>query len=143
MNEAPSPPLTLDGVGRQVFRKNPSQFPAHWAESMEPLPSEVLRPLRDARDGRCSIRKRLARLDEAAFQLSVREQHHKAWSASVDDRMDRCGMEFVDRSDPLQCAAFLARIDRKALTKRQALEVAIEVAKLEIQRLREELGHGH
>ena len=142
MGEAPMPRPTAGGVGRQVFQKIPSQIPTHWLEAIEPLPSEVLRPLRDARDARCSVRRRLARLDEAAFQLGVREEHHKAWSASVDDRMDRCGMEYVDRSDPLQCAAFLARIDRKALTKRQALEVAIEVAKLEIQRLREELGHG-
>src|SRR5690349_21790345 len=103
--------------GRVELQNIPSQIPARWLEAMEPLPSEVLRPLRDARDNRMKLPRRSAALAEARNQLSIREAHHRQWSASVDERMDRCGMEYVDKLDQLQVAAFLARIDRKALNK--------------------------
>jgi hypothetical protein len=98
--------------------------------------------LRHARNQRSKPFRRAAALDEARHQLSIREAHHRQWSASVDERMAERGAETVDKFNPLQAAAFLARIDRKALTKRQCLDVAMEVAKLEIARLEQELRHG-
>lgn len=140
--QAPMPPMTVAQGGRPGLQKFPSQIPAHWLEAMEPLPSEVRRALREARDHRRSVCSRAAALDRARHALYVREAHHRQWSASVDARMTHCGVERVDRTNPLQAAAFLARIDRKALTKRQCLDVAIEVAKLEFARLEMELCHG-
>jgi hypothetical protein len=140
--QGPMPPQGGPPGGGLGSPKFPRQIPAHWLEAMEPLPSEVLRPFREARDHRRSVSSRAAALDRARHALSVREAHHRQWSVSVDARMTRCGVERVDRTNPLQAAAFLARIDRKALTKRQCLDVAIEVAKLEFARLEMELGHG-
>lgn len=143
--EAPITPLTQDAAGGQVACKKPGQkFPRRWAEAMDGrLPSQVLRPLRDARSHRLSTANRVAALDAARDALRVREAHHEQWSDSVDQRMDDRGMEYVDHNNALQAAAFLARIGittRAALAKRQETAVAIEVAKLEIQRLEQELG---
>ena len=141
--EAPSPPLSGSADERQAARKNERQFPERWAEAMEgQLPSQVLIPLRRARDRRLSRATRRAALADARHALSVREADHLQWSGSVDDRMDRSGVEYVDPSDPVQAAAFLARIDRKALTKRQRIDVAIEVAKLAIAWIERELADG-
>ncbi|GAB2621325.1 hypothetical protein [Novilysobacter erysipheiresistens] len=141
--EAPMTPAPDAGGGRLGRCEKPSQFPRRWAEAMEGhLPSQVLRPLRDARDRRLSKTNRLAALDSARFALSVRERNWRATDNSLDEMQEKRGVEYVDPSDPAQAAAFVERIDLKALSKSRRIEVAIEVAKLEIERLDKELYRG-
>ena len=128
---------------RQAACKNTQQLPRRWAEAMDgQLPSQVLRPLYRAYDGRGTATTQLAALDEAEAALRRREADHREWSASVDHSMECRGMEYVDHNDPEQAEAFLSRIDRKALNKRQRMHVAIEVAKLVLAKRRKEFADG-
>ena len=142
-DEAHPPRPQGAAVGRQAPYKNTQQLPRRWAEAMDgQLPSQVLRPLYRSYDGRCTTPTKLAALDEAETALRKREADYGVWSADIENAMERRGMEYVDHNDPVQAAAFLERIDRKALTKRQCLDVAIEVAKLVIAQRRKELADG-
>ncbi|RYD60858.1 MAG: hypothetical protein EOP58_15680, partial [Sphingomonadales bacterium] len=115
MTEAPSCPVLSSVGGRQaVYEKShqPREFKPHWLEMMQPLPSQVLRPLRDARDARLSIHRRRIRLDHARHELRIYAGNMKPWMDDVYAMMDRRGRAFVDPNNPLQAAAFLARLSK-------------------------------
>ena len=59
--------------------------------------------------------------------------------------LDRRGIEYVDATDPEQAAAFVEAITPagiKALDKRQRAAAAIAYARITLEWLERELGHG-
>jgi hypothetical protein len=106
---------------------------------MDPLPGEVLRALRDARNRNLKPERRQTRLDDSRFYLARYERNIGAWSASLDERMEALGVESLDRDNPLQVAAFYSRLDKKALDKQRIRAWAIAIAHMEIERLTGEI----
>jgi hypothetical protein len=106
---------------------------------MRSLPTEVQRTLRSARDGRASLLTQRTHLDDAQRVFAVYVGHFTIWSDSLDECLERRGMEYVDRNDEAQCRAFLARVGQDALSKRYKLTTAIAAAKCELQRLEQAL----
>lgn len=145
MTEAPSCPVLNSVDERLGACEKPRQYQPHWAEMMQPLPSQVLRPLRDARDARLAIHRRRTHLDTARQELRIYAENMKPWMDDVYAMMDRRGRAFVDPNNPLQAAAFLARLSksgRDALDKCQRVRAAIAYGEMTIEWLEWELTHG-
>ena len=145
MTEGGTTPVLRSTGGRPGLYEKPRQFQPHWAEMMQPLPSQVLRPLRDARDTRRSTSYRRLRLIHARQELRAYVASMQPWMADVYAMMDRRGRPFVDQENPLQAEAFLARLSksgRDALAKCQRVRAAIAYAEMTIEWLDWELAHG-
>ncbi|MCJ0825955.1 hypothetical protein MQC88_08300 [Luteimonas sp. 50] len=139
-------PVLCSKGGRPVLSQKPRQPQAHWAEMMQPLPGQVLRPLRDARDTRRSVPGRRTRLNHARQELRIFAANMQPWMADVYAMMDRRGRASVDQDNPLQAEAFLARLSksgRDALAKCQRVRAAIAYAEMTIEWLEWELAHGN
>lgn len=144
MTEAPSPPGLSSKGGRQVLREKPPQFRSHWLEMMEPLPGQVLSPLRAARDSRRSVFSRRTRLNHARQELHIYIGNMQPWMDDVYAMMERRGVSFVDANNPLEAEAFLARLSksgRDALAKCQRVRAAIAYAQMTVEWLGWELAH--
>ena len=145
MTEAPPPPVSGRGGGGSPVYEKPRQFQERWFEAMDSLPSQVLRPLREALKIHRSRERRLQFLDAARYILGIRKSNFRITSESVDERLDALGVEQVDPSNPLQAAAFVERLgdsSLKALDKRQRVRAAIAYAEMTIEWLEWELSHG-
>lgn len=125
----------LGGSGRGVAgsKKSTSKIPDFRAEFLRPLPSQVLRPLYAASDGRRTARSRLAAHAQASKALRLYAKHMAIWNEGVDDSMQRHGADRVDRSDEGECQAFLAAVGLSTLERRHIRETAIEAAKLQLE----------
>lgn len=108
------------------------------------LNSQVLRPLRQARNRNFTNSNRRRFLAEAQCELTIFVEQRSETDASIDDRIEALGIENVDVSDHAQADAFAARLGttRAALVKRCECKAAIECAKLEITRIIVELADG-
>jgi len=125
--------------------KNPRHPQDHWWDFMASLPSQVLRPLRDAFDGRLTLAHRRSRRNHARHQLDAYARDLKAWMQSVDAMMRRHGEPNVDKLDPEQADAFaksLTDAERKALAKCQKVRAAIAYAELTLEWLNWTLARG-
>lgn len=145
MTEAPMTPGLSSNGGRQVLCEKPRQFQERWLEAMEALPSQVLRPLREALKIHRSREYRLRSLDAARCELGIIKPNSRIYSDSVDAKIQELNVENVDPSSHLQADAFLARLGnsgRKALEKRQRVASAIAYAEMTIEWLEWELSHG-
>ena len=143
--EAPSPPVTEgDGEGPPVCEK-PRQVQPHWWEMMDALPSQVLRPLRDAVDGKFSFPHRRRCTNQARNQLDHYSRDLQEWMQSVEAMMQRHGEPHVDKLDAEQAENFHASLtesERKALTKCQRVRAAIAYGHLTLEWLDSELSRG-
>lgn len=113
---------------------------------MQSLPSQVLRPLREALKIHRSDEHRLRHLDAARYELGVLKSNAGIYSDSVDAKLQELSVEQVDPSNPLQAAAFVARMGdsgRNALSKRQRKESAIAYAEMTVEWLQWELARGN
>ncbi|MBJ6978057.1 hypothetical protein [Luteimonas sp. MC1895] len=109
---------------------------------MAPLPSQVLRPLRDALSLHRRRTARLRSIDAAREALRSFKADAEVTGDSVDARMQAIGMEYADPSDRAEAAAFLDRLGesgRKALAKRGRVAAAIFYAESTIAWLEWEL----
>jgi hypothetical protein len=143
--EAPSPPVAEHDDERLGVCKKPRQFQPYWLEFMEPLPSQIRRPLRDALNPKLSAKRRAARLVQARRTLHIYAGDLGEWFESVDQMMDKRGVEYVDPSNAAQADAFVARLGdsgRRALDKRQRIRTAIAYARMTIDWVEWELTHG-
>jgi hypothetical protein len=112
---------------------------------MQPLPSQVLSPLRDALSIHRTQEFRLRALGHARYELALLKSNAGIYSESVDTRFHGLGMEQVDATCPEQADAFLDRIGEsglKALNKRQRVAAAIAYAEMTIEWLDWELSDG-
>lgn len=107
-------------------------------QMMQPLPSQVLRAFKAARR-RASVAHTLAAIKVASRALDIYEVAVREWSGSLDAMLLARGMDSIDWSDQAQCDSFSARIDRRALQKQQSRRIAIAAARLELERLLDEL----
>ena len=145
MTEAPMTPVLSSVDGRPGACEKPRQYHPRWGEMMQPLPSQVLRPLRDARDARLSIHRRIVRLDHARHELRIYAGNMQPWMDEVYAMMDRRGRASVDPTNPLQAEAFLARLSksgRDALDKCQRVRAAIAYGEMTVEWLHWKLTHG-
>lgn len=134
-----------DGDGGSGSSKIPRQIQPHWWDMMDALPSQVLRPLRDALDGRLSLAHRRCRRNHARDRLQDYVRDLSEWMDSVDAMMQRHGEPFVDKLDAAQAEAFHASLtdsERKALAKCQRVRAAIAYAEMALERLDWELSNG-
>lgn len=137
-------PVTQGGDGGLVACEKPLEIPMRWAEAMRPLPSQVLRPFRKARNRNLTKRTRRHAFSQATYQLKLFADGRKITDESVDDRMESHGIENVDVSNTLQADEFAKGLGttRDALEKRQLFAAAIGAARLELARLEAELADG-
>lgn len=138
-------PVVGSPAGGPGASKNPRQFQAYWWDFMTPLPSQILRPLREALSLHRRRPARLRSIDAARCALHDFKADAKVTGESVDARMQAVGMEYADPGDPADAAAFLDRLGesgRKALAKRDRVAAAIAYAELTIAWLEWELTRG-
>ncbi|TYT27256.1 hypothetical protein FZO89_13885 [Luteimonas viscosa] len=112
---------------------------------MAPLPSQILSPLREALKIYRTRVARLRNLDAARYALRTFKENADVYGESVESMMLARGMEHVDPANPLQAAAFLARMGdsgRKALAKCDRVATAIAYAEMTLEWLDSELSHG-
>lgn len=143
--EGGRPPGSGDGDGRLGVFEKARQFQPHWWGMMVALPSQVLRPLRDAMDRRRTRAARRALRDEAAANLRAYARDLTEWMESVDAMMQRHGEPFVDKLDPAQADAFHASLtdsEKRALAKCQRVRAAIAYAGMTLEWLDAELSDG-
>lgn len=131
--------------GGQGASENPRKFQAHWREFLAPLPSQVLRPLREALSIHRRRPARLRALDSARHALRDYKADANVTADSVEAMMHNRGVEQVDPSDPDEAAAFLDRMGqsgRKALAKSDCVAAAIAYAEMTLDWLEWELNRG-
>lgn len=136
MTEGPHAPGYGRVDGRPGVQKIPRQIQEHWWQSMTPLPSQVLRPLRDATKRNLSKAHRRCRRNHAKERLSQYRRDMQEWMNSVDAMMQRHGAQLVDIADVEQAEAFHSRLtdrERKALAKCQAVRAAIAYAEMSLE----------
>lgn len=145
MSEAPmTPGSTASGEGSGACKK-PRQFQAYWWEFMAPLPSQILRPVREALSIHRKRPARLRSIDAARYALRDYKASAEVTADSVEAMMRARGMEHADPNDPDEAAAFLDRIGdsgRKALAKTDRVGIAIFYAELTLDWLDSELSRG-
>lgn len=112
---------------------------------MAPLPGQVLRPLRDAFDGRLTLAHRRSRRNHAREHLDAYARDLQSWMHSVDAMMLRHGEPCVDKFDSEQAEAFaqsLTDAERCALAKCQRVRAAIAYAEMTLEWLGWRLARG-
>lgn len=142
MTEGPHAPGYGRGGGGPDVQKIPRQIREHWWQSMTPLPSQVLRPLREATMQSRTTAHRRCRRNHARLNLSAYQRDMQEWMDSVDAMMQRHGAQLVDIADVEQADAFHSRLtnsERKALAKCQAVRAAIAYAEMSLEWLDWEL----
>ena len=144
MAQGGTPPAGGGGGERPVAFEKPQQFQPYWWDFMAPLPSQVLRPLRDALSLHRRRTARLRSIDAAREALRSFKEDAAVTADSVDARMQAIGVEHADPSDLAEAAQFLDRLGqsgRKALAKRDRVAAAIFYAESTIAWLEWELTH--
>jgi hypothetical protein len=145
MTEGGTHPPAKDDDARLGVREKPRQIQDYWWEFMDALPSQVLRPLRDAFDGRLTLAHRRCRRNLARLQLHAYKRDLREWMHSVDAMMLRHGEPSVDKLDPEQAQAFalsLTDSERRALAKCQRVRAAIAYAEMTLEWLDWSLSRG-
>lgn len=143
--EGVRPPGAEGAGGGLGVQKIPRQFQPHWWEMMDALPSQVLRPLRDAVNGKFSVPHRRRCTNQARNQLDHYSRDLHEWMQSVEAMMQRHGEPHVDKLDAAQAEAFhssLTESEHKALTKCQRVRAAIAYGHMTFEWLDSELSRG-
>lgn len=136
MTEAPSHPGFRTGGERPGVQKIPRQIQERWWQHMDALPSQVLRPLRDATKRSMTLAHRRCRRNHARERLTEFKRDMSAWMESVDAMLRRHGVECVDITNPERTAEFHARLndsERRALAKYQRVRGAIAYAEMSLE----------
>ena len=145
MTEAPTPPVPGRGIGGPPACEKPRRFQERWFEAMDSLPSQVLRPLREALKIHRRRERRLQFLDSVRNELGILKSNARIYSDSVDAKLDALGVEQVDPTNPAKAAGFVERLgdsSLKALDKRQRISAAIAYGEMTIEWLEWELSNG-
>lgn len=146
MSQAPPDRGSGGADGRlPVYENQRQKFQSYWWDFMQGLPTQVRRPLRDALKPNLSLARRRAARHHARRELAAFVASARAYADSVDDMLNRRGIEYVDPTDPVQAAAFVNAITPagiKALDKRHRVAAAIAYARMTLEWLDRELGHG-
>lgn len=144
--EGVRPPCSGSGPGGAGgCEKPPRKIELHWWGMMDALPSQVLRPLRDALKRRFTLAHRRCHRNHARDHLDHYAAGLGEWMESVDAMMRRHGAERVDIRDQEKADAFhsgLTDSERKALAKCQRVRAAIAYARMALEWLDWELSHG-
>ncbi|MFL6587206.1 MAG: hypothetical protein ACJ8GV_10035 [Luteimonas sp.] len=101
------------------------------------LPTFVQRAFSSVRvhDKKVSAHTLRSKFKQAENAVAEFKQHTKAWIRDVDEKMERLGMERVDRSNPEEADEFLRNVGQTTLEKKSLREALIYVADSELTRL--------